>query len=256
MFRLWIKVHPDCRRVMYRIRSVFAVILTMFVMAVAASAVLVLMIGSLGRLHDFTIRYVGKFAGRTALWLAGVKLDVVFHEPRATVPSVYVLNHASTLDMFVIIALGIDRIRFVGKKELQYNPLFFIMGRFTGQIFIDRSDSKAAIGSIRRAYNKIKNNNLSVMMAPEGSRKHPGRIGPFKKGAFRLAIDLNYPMVPIFIENAYELSSSKSLFIKPGTVTAHIHPAFDTSGWTYETLDTHVRDVRNWYLEKVGLPSE
>jgi 1-acyl-sn-glycerol-3-phosphate acyltransferase len=240
---------------MYRLRSIVAILLTFVILAIGAVAVIVLMAGSLGRAHAFTTRWVGRGIGYSVLWLAGVKLKVLWHTPEPP-PAVYILNHASTLDIFIIVALGIGRIRFVAKKEIQYNPFFFLMTKITGQIFLDRGDSRAAVDSLRKAYETLQKTRYSVMIAPEGTRNHPGRIGPFKKGAFRMAVDLHYPMVPVFIENAYELCPGSALFIKPGTVTVHVNPPIDTSRWDTTRLDKHVREVRNMYLKWVGLPEE
>lgn len=87
------------------------------------------------------------------------------------------------------------------------------------------------------------------MVAPEGSRKHPGIIGPFKKGAFHMAIDLDYPIVPIYFEGNQELSLGGSLLSKSGHIKAHIHPPVDTSEWQKETIDEHIRQLRSMYLK-------
>ena len=94
------------------------------------------------------------------------------------------------------------------------------------------------------------------MLAPEGSRKHPGVIGPFKKGPFRMALDLGYPIVPIYFDGNRELSSGGFLLTKSGSVTATIHPPISTDGWTLENLDDHIRSVRSLYLDWAGISSE
>jgi 1-acyl-sn-glycerol-3-phosphate acyltransferase len=255
LWRVFLLVFNEFASTMYRVRSLIAIPLTFVILAIGAAAVLLLMFFSLGKAHAFTTKWVGWFIGRSVLWLVGVKLKVEWHTPKPP-PAVYILNHASTLDIFIIVALGLGKIRFVAKKEIQYNPFFFLMTKATGQIFIDRGDSRAAVNRLRKTYDFLKATGNSIMLAPEGTREHKGRLGPFKKGAFRMAVDLNYPIVPIFIENAYELCPGKSLFIKPGTVTAHIHPPISTENWDPERLDIHIRDVRNWYLNRLGLPPE
>ena len=69
-------------------------------------------------------------------------------------------------------AVGLDKIRFVAKWELQYFPFFFIVGRLTGQVFIKRQKSDEAIKTLVSTYERLQKNKLSVMVAPEGSRKH------------------------------------------------------------------------------------
>ena len=155
-----------------------------------------------------------------------------------------------------MIALGIPRIRFVAKWELQYFPFFFVIGRLTGQVFIKRKDSSHSVSTIQKAYQRIKAKGLSLMIAPEGSRKHEGVIGPFKKGAFRAAIDLNYPIVPIYFDGSYRLSQGGSSITRPGTVTAHIHQPVDTSEWSKEHIQDHIREVRKMYVAWAGVTED
>lgn len=91
------------------------------------------------------------------------------------------------------------------------------------------------------------------MVAPEGSRKHEGIIGPFKKGAFRMAIDLKYPILPIYFDGNNRLSVGGSMLSKSGTVEAHIHPPIDTTNWHLETIDDHIKEVRDLYLNWAGV---
>ncbi|MDZ7807392.1 MAG: 1-acyl-sn-glycerol-3-phosphate acyltransferase [Gracilimonas sp.] len=102
----------------------------------------------------------------------------------------------------------------------------------TGQVFIQRKKSKEAVAKLQNTYDRVKRDNLSIMVAPEGSRKHPGIIGPFKKGAFHMAIDLRLiRSSPFILMEIMELSLGSSLLSKSGTINAHIHQPIDTSGW-------------------------
>jgi 1-acyl-sn-glycerol-3-phosphate acyltransferase len=94
------------------------------------------------------------------------------------------------------------------------------------------------------------------MMAPEGSRKHPGIIGPFKKGPFRMAMDLKYPIVPIFFEGNRNLSKGGTLITKTGKVTAHIHEPIDISDWSLEHLERHITEVRGKYVQWAGVTND
>ena len=97
------------------------------------------------RLRDHLIRHLGGFVGAAVLATAGVKLVIRDLRNRSDEPTVYISNHSSTLDMFVILALRLKRTRFVAKHELQYNPFFFIIGRMTGQVFLQRQDREKAL---------------------------------------------------------------------------------------------------------------
>lgn len=223
----------------------------MFTIAVPLALILILF--SFGALQSYVIQHFGRIIGQSVFTMAGIKMNI--HQGGNAVDHsvIYTINHSSTLDLLVIIGLGLPRVRFVAKYELLYNPVFFILGNITGQVFINRKKSDKAVASIKKAYNRILKRRLSVLVAPEGSRKHEGIIGPFKKGAFRMAIDLHYPIVPVYVHGAPELSKGGSLLTKPGILDVYIHQPIDTSEWSIETIDEHIEFVRNKYLEWAGL---
>lgn len=230
------------------IRSVFAVVVFFVALLIATPIILILLIVSFGKFTNFIIRHIAPLIVKPALAAGRVHFSVKQHGPLVDEPVLYVINHSSTLDLITILALGLPRVRFVAKWELQYNPIFFLLGRLTGQVFIKRHKSEQAVETLQKAYTRIQKNKLSVLMAPEGSRKHPGVIGPFKKGPFRMAMALGFPIVPIYFEGNRALSSGGSLVFKPGHVTAHVYPPVDTSGWSADTLDEHIREIRHRYL--------
>lgn len=199
------------------------------------------------------MKFVAPLIARPVLAIIGIKYSIVQHGESFDKPAVYLINHSSTLDIPSMMAVGIPNIRFIAKWELQYFPFFFIAGRLTGQVFIKRQNSEEAIQTLQKTYARLKRNNLSVMVAPEGSRKHEGVIGPFKKGAFRMAIDLGYPIVPIYFEGNDKLSLGGSIMAKSGNVNAHIHPPIDTSSWEIENLPEHIAEVRSLYLGWAGV---
>lgn len=234
-------------------RSVLGLIAFILIFFVALPFIFLISILFLGRGADFIMKFVAPLIARPVLAIIGIKYSVVQHGEAFNEPAVYLINHSSTLDIPSMMAVGIPNIRFVAKWELQYFPFFFIAGRLTGQVFIKRQNSERAIQTLQKTYDRLKRNNLSVMVAPEGSRKHEGVIGPFKKGAFRMAIDLGYPIVPIYFEGNDKLSLGGSIMAKSGIVNAHIHPPIDTSSWEIESLPEHIAEVRSLYLGWAGV---
>ncbi len=230
------------------IRSALSIPFFFLLLLVFTPFILILLIVSFGRLSNFVIEKIAPAIAWPVLLVLGVKFQIKKHVDPIPAPAVYIINHSSTLDMLTLLAMGLPRVRFVAKWEFQYNPIFFILGRLTGQVFIRRQDSDKAISTLKKNVTRIKKQHLSILMAPEGSRKHPGVIGPFKKGPFRMAIDLDYPIVPVYFEGHRELSSGDYLVTKTGICTAHIHPPIDTSEWKIETLETHINEVRKKYL--------
>ena len=136
---------------------------------------------------------------------------------------VIVSNHQSLYDIFVLYGwLGVD-FKWVMKKELRKVPALGIACEKIGHIYIDRSDSKAAIRTIREASERIRNG-TSVIFFPEGTRSRSGKLGPFKKGAFNMAMDLKLPILPVTIIGTREIMPPQSLRLYPGKARMVIHP--------------------------------
>lgn len=238
------------------LRSIAAVIVFFLIFLIATPIILSLLILSFGKATNFIIESMAPLMVRPVLWISGISFDIKLHADKITHPAVFIINHSSTLDVLTILALGLPRVRFVAKWEFQYNPIFLLLGRLTGQIFIKRERSEEAIERLKKTYRRIRENDLSVLMAPEGSRKHPGIIGPFKKGPFRMAMDLGYPIVPIYFEGNRELSSGDMLMTKSGQLTAHIHKPIDVSNWSLDTLEENIIKVRERYLDWAGVEND
>jgi len=203
---------------------------------------------TLGKAQNLIIHVFSLAIGRLVLTYAGIKLRIEHVGEKINRPAIYIANHSSTLDLFVILALGLPRVRYVAKHEFIYNPFFGLMGKMTGQIFIKRQDSEAAIATLNQAYDRLRRERLSLLFMPEGTRRVDGKIGPFKKGAFRMAMDLNCPIVPMHFIGTRRLCPGKSHVVHPGTITVRFHPAIDMRSWNSENLDANVSELRERYI--------
>ncbi len=238
------------------VRSV--VIATWFIIALSLCIIILLpaVILSFGRLRNLMIKWLGYFLGRSVLWVAGIDFRIEYIGPKPKDPAVFIMNHSSTLDLFILVGLQLPNIRFVAKKEFLYNPLFLIAGKLADQIFIDRKDSKKSIQTLNKAIDKIKTQQLSVFFAPEGTRKHKGIIGPFRTGAFYMAHDLKYPIVPIYVEGARTLCPGNSLITRKGVITAYIYPPVDVTDRKRSEMPEVAREMRARYMEWAGVENE
>ena len=100
----------------------------------------------------------------------------------------------------------------------------------------------------------MKKEGKSVVLAPEGTRAVSPKMAPFKKGAFHLAIQAGVPMVPIVIHNAGDVAPKGDFVFRPATVDVEVLPPVDTSTWKAETVNEHVREVRNMFARVLGQP--
>lgn len=204
---------------------------------------------SFGKFTSLILEKIACPIARISLWIAGIRYQVNTKTDSHPDQAVYIINHASTLDVLTILALGLPRVRFVAKWQFQYNPIFFLLGRLTGQVFIRREKSEKAVETLKKNVARIKRNKLSLLMSPEGSRKHDGVIGPFKKGPFHMALELDYPIIPIFFEGNSELSPGAFMITKPGIITAHIHQPIKLIKPEDRSLDLQIEDIRSLYLQ-------
>ncbi|TVQ06242.1 MAG: 1-acyl-sn-glycerol-3-phosphate acyltransferase [Balneolaceae bacterium] len=238
-------------------RSILSMLFFFLMLVIFTPIILLGLLLTFGKFSNFVVEKIAPLVARATLVINGIQFKIENHTgPKVPFPAVFVINHSSTLDMLTVLALGLPRVRFVAKWQFQYNPIFLILGRLTGQVFIRREQSEKAIQTLQKNVKRIHRQKLSVLMAPEGSRKHPGIIGPFKKGPFRMAMDLQYPIVPIYLEGNRELSTGAFLVTKPGLCKAHIHPPIDTSGWKFDTLEKHISEVRSLYLNWAGVDEQ
>jgi 1-acyl-sn-glycerol-3-phosphate acyltransferase len=149
---------------------------------------------------------------------------------------VVVTNHQSHYDIFVVYGWLWMDIKWVMKKDLRKTPFIGYACERVGHIIIDRSDSQKAIESINKAKKNIVNG-TSIIFFPEGTRSKDGKIGAFKKGAFKIAIDLQLPILPITINGTRKILPSNSMNLLPGCAEMIVHPPISISAYTDRNLE-------------------
>ncbi len=152
-------------------------------------------------------------------------------------------NHQSYYDIFVIYGwLGLD-IKWVMKKELRKIPGIGFGSEKVGHIFIDRSNSRMALKSMQKAKEKLVNG-TSVVIFPEGTRAKNGKLATFKRGAFKMALDLNLPILPLTINGTKNILPSNSTNLLPGKASLIIHEPIDINKFNEENLPDLMHLVR------------
>ena len=165
-------------------------------------------------------------------------------------PAVFTINHQSGLDALIIQKLLRQGFSGVAKKELARVPVIGQVFRVADVAFVDRGSGSVAKAqeTLAPAVERLREG-LSLVIAPEGTRSATPRLGPFKKGAFHIAMQAQVPIVPIVIRNAGEVAWRTSLTVRPGTVEVVVHPPIPTTRWSTKTLDKHVAAVRQLYVD-------
>jgi putative phosphoserine phosphatase/1-acylglycerol-3-phosphate O-acyltransferase len=178
---------------------------------------------------------------------AGVKLNVIGEENLWSArPAVFIFNHTNNFDAFIMSKLL--RVNFTGvaKKELETHPIMGPVGRLMKVAFIDRGDAKKAIETMKSVVDLAKEG-ISIVIAPEGTRSQKGLL-PFKKGAFRMAMEAQIPIVPVVLRNAEDIGARDAIFMRPGTVDVMVLPPISVADWTREDFDERIQAVRDLYV--------
>ncbi len=166
---------------------------------------------------------------------------------------VLVSNHQSQYDIFVLYGwLEVD-FKWVMKKELRNVLGIGVACDRLGHVFIDRSDHAAAVATLDDAKKKIVDG-TSVVFFPEGTRSRSGRLKPFKKGAFRMAIDLGLPILPLTITGTRDVLPAGTSDLMPGSARLIIHPPVAVEGCTPEDCGRLRNEVRE--IIASSLPGE
>ncbi len=164
-------------------------------------------------------------------------------------PAVFCFNHQSSADFFILSKLLRRDVTGIAKKELEMSPMGPLFKAF-GAIFIDRSNKEKAIKSLNHAAEVLKGG-MSVAIAPEGTRSGSKELGPFKKGAFHLAMKAGVPIIPIVIKNAYLALPKGSSVFKPTHIEVVVLDPVDTSEWKPKHVETYVNEVRELFVKEL-----
>jgi putative phosphoserine phosphatase/1-acylglycerol-3-phosphate O-acyltransferase len=205
-------------------------------------------IGLLNRSRRKAMNLVATVGPEVAMGLAGVDINVVGEEHLwSHRPAVFVFNHQSSFDVIVISRLLQRDFTAVAKAELAHDPRFAALGALADVAYVergDRSQSRAAVGPV---IDKLRSG-VSLAIAPEGTRSATPTLGPFKKGAFHIAIEAGVPVVPVVIRNAGEIMWRASLVARSGTVDVAVLPPVPTEGLGADDVDDLSDRVRAQFV--------
>ena len=123
----------------------------------------------------------------------------------------------------------------VGKKSLLYIPGFGLLYWLAGNVLIDRSSSKNSKATLNATTDALTKGNRSIWVFPEGTRNHGQNLLPFKKGAFRMAIEAGVPIVPICVSSySGRLKLNK---LVSGTINVEVLDPISTQGLTVKDTE-------------------
>ncbi|HKY33210.1 MAG TPA: lysophospholipid acyltransferase family protein [Candidatus Polarisedimenticolia bacterium] len=179
----------------------------------------------------------------TILMASGAPVRVAGRGSIPAGPVLYVTNHQSHYDVLALIRALPGQYRIIAKKELFSIPVFGWALALAGFVKIDRSDREKAFRSLDEAARRMARGQSIVVFA-EGTRSPDGRLLPFKKGGFVLAIASGRPIVPISVSGSRAVLPKGGRSVRPGVIEVTIGDAVPTEGLTLEDRDHLMARVR------------
>lgn len=168
---------------------------------------------------------------------------------------VFIANHQGAFDIFVIYGYLNRNFKWMMKKSLRKMPLVGKACESGRHIFVDKSGPKA----IQHTYDNAKEiltEGTSVVIFPEGARTFTGKMGPFKRGAFQLADELQLPIVPITLNGPFDvLPRQKGIsFVEWHPLVMKIHAPIQPEGKGPEYEKANLE--KSYEIIKSGLPAD
>lgn len=204
-------------------------------------------------------RYVPLVRMRRRIALMGSYLSGIFYRVKHQDPidwsRTYLIcaNHTSNLDITALMYACKNDFSFMGKQELLDNPVtgFFFK---TVDIPVNRSSKLSAFRAFKKAQECLQAQH-SVVIFPEGgiSDTFPPKLGTFKNGAFKLALEMQVPILPVVIENAWDIfwDDGSARGSRPGVIHMQLLAPIETRNYPNDadtlrdTVYTRMAEVWN-----------
>ena len=191
------------------------------------------------------VHAMGRFWASLHLRVSGVKVVIQGIEKISEPPYVLMCNHQSALDIYSLLSSLPLSFKWIAKRQLFRIPFIgWAMGR-AGHISIDRENPREALKAIEEAARKIQRG-MNIIIFPEGTRSADGKLLPFKKGGFTLALRAMVPIVPIGISGTCSLQPKGSFIPKEkGVIYIRIGEPIVLEGMDRSAKTRVMDDVRS-----------
>ena len=189
--------------------------------------------------------HLARFLSRFVLLGAGqiIKMEGKIPDPKNG-PYLYLFNHQSLLDQFLIVGVIREYVTAVG-ADYQFSwPIWGRLIKRLGAIPIIRKDLTKAIHSLSLAEDEIRKG-TSFLLAPEGTRTLTGKMGEFKKGTFHLSLNTGVTIIPMGLIGAYNSKQKNDWRIYPGRITVRIGQPVKNYYYQKMSVEELRADIRN-----------
>ena len=197
---------------------------------------------------------IARWVCRFVLLMAGQRVQQSgCFPPPENGPYMYLFNHTSLLDTFIVICLIPEFTGAIGKAEQFRIPIWGWVLRRWGAVPINRSDLRTAIDQLDQVEAAIKGGR-SLLISPEGTRSQDGRMLPFKKGPFHVAQNTKATIVPMTICGAYRAKHKSSWRLHPNVIEVRIGASITSDHTAYASLQALSDET--WRRIADSLPQE
>jgi 1-acyl-sn-glycerol-3-phosphate acyltransferase len=174
---------------------------------------------------------------RVTMKLAGVKLIVrraSGFDPGRT--CFFLVNHVNLFDPFILYATIPQFFRGLELESHFRIPVYGWMMKRFGNVPVPDNNRPSDLKRMWRLSRAALDSGVSLAVFPEGQRTLDGRVGAFKDGVFRMALQFGIPIVPVSVVGSFKFNKKTSWLLRPGAITVHLHDVI-------ETRDLHKDDV-------------
>ena len=184
-----------------------------------------------GKILGFIVKYWAKIIFKTM----NINVRVVgLDKLNRNANYIFAPNHASSLDIPLILGFLPFWIVPISKIELKWIPFLGWAMQAAGYVFVDRRDHEKAMFSIAKIKNSMIKNPRSILIFPEGSRTNDGKVNQFKTGGLSIGISTKIPIVPIAIDGTFESLSKNSKKFVNKLLTINIGSPVDTRKYSLD----------------------
>ena len=187
---------------------------------------------------------VARAWGKGLLFASGVHVRVARAAPPLPSTVVFMANHQSLYDIAVLLATVPVPIRFLAKRSLFRIPVFGWSLAAAGFVPIDRVDRSRAKEAFQRALDAL-GEGVAIVIYPEETRSLDGRIRPFRRGGFLMALKARAPIVPVGIRGTLRVRPRGRLLVEPATVEVAFGDPIDSAQFGVRRLDGLVEQVES-----------
>ena len=187
---------------------------------------------------------VSRVWGRGVLLSGGVRVEVTRKAQAVPPQAVFMANHQSLYDIAALLATVPVPVRFLAKRSLFRLPFFGWGLAAAGFVPIDRIDRSRAKEAFKHALSAL-DEGAAIVLFPEETRSLDGRMKPFRRGGFLMALKAKAPIVPVGINGTLQVRPKGRLTVEPTRVEVAFGDPIDARSYGVRRIDELVERVES-----------